>query len=101
MKKKHPLTIRTPENINKEYTDRVITVGNLEVELSMLQKRQTKLIKEQEIQMGHIIELSKEMDEAQNELQRQAEAAIKAKSEQQAAQQVNAETSAQVQAGAI
>lgn len=67
---KHPLVIRDPEKINKEYTELIINIGQIEVELTILNERKQQLIGQQEALLGKVKELSDEMNEAQKELAR-------------------------------
>lgn len=72
--------IRKPEEINKEYSDLVIQLGQWELELAAMQKTEEKHstrideitnLKEKNIQ--RIIVISDEMNEAQKEIQRKKE----------------------------
>lgn len=70
MSKKHPLVVRTPENINKEYTDIVIQIGQCEIDLMTLQERKTQIIDAQEQLLAKVKELVIEMNESQKEIRR-------------------------------
>lgn len=77
-KLKNPITvIRKPEDINQEYSQKVVDIGRLELELADIRKTETKFenrkneiaVLKEDI-LDRIMELSDEMNEAQAELKK-------------------------------
>lgn len=71
------LVIRDPVEINKEYSEKVIMMGRLELELADITKSEERMIsrreeirKSKEDILERITELSTEMDESQKEIKR-------------------------------
>ena len=73
MKKNPILVVRTPEDINKEYTDVIIQIGQCEVDLCGLQKRKEQIIDAQEQLLGKVTEPAEEMNLSQKEIRRKEE----------------------------
>lgn len=79
-KAKNPITvIRDPDKINQEYTEVIIKLGTLEVELLNIKHaewkqtdRKAEILDLKEGILTKVGELSQEMDESQKEIQRKA-----------------------------
>lgn len=56
-----PMIVRKEDEINKEGQTVVYRIGEIEIELSLMEKRRIKIIEEQETLMGRHKELSEEM----------------------------------------
>lgn len=79
-KLKNPiLVVRTPEEINKEYSEIIAKLGTLDVELFNIATAEERQAERKETidalkskHMDRVVELSQEMDEAQKEIQKKS-----------------------------
>lgn len=88
-KLKNPvLTVREPLKINQEYSEVVLQIGNLTIEVEGIKRAEVKqearlaeIEKQQADLLDRVDELSQEMDASQKEMQRKAAEEAKAKAE--------------------